>query len=194
MTALSAEILANYQIRKTKKQKDRFIRLMQSAYPNLQIQTGGFSKSRNLVLGNVEQAKILLTAHYDTCATLPFPNFITPKNPVIYIIYNLFLIVPFFVIMVFCSALLHLISDNFLFNYFSVLALYASSLLLLLFGPANKHNANDNTSGVITLCELYARLTPEEKSQVCFVFFDNAESGLLGSRYYKKTYKHILNN
>jgi len=194
MTPLSTEILANYQIRKTKKQKDCFIRLMQSAYPNLQIQIGGSVKSRNLILGDVEQAKILLTAHYDTCAQLPFPNFITPKNPVIYVLYNLILIVPILIIMVLCSALLHLISENFLFNYFSVLALYVILFLLLLFGPANKHNANDNTSGVITLCELYARLTPDERSQVCFVFFDNEEAGLLGSRYFKKIYKRILSD
>jgi len=192
MTPISALILEKYQIRKTKSQKDSFIQLMQTQYPALQIQEGGSFKSRNLILGNVEQAGILLTAHYDTCAHLPFPNFITPKNPLVYLLYNLLIIIPFFVIMVLCSTLLHLLSDNFWFNYISVLALYSAMILLLLFGPANRHNANDNTSGVITLCELYSRLTPEEKSKVCFVFFDNEEAGLLGSRLFKKKYGRTM--
>jgi hypothetical protein len=40
---------------------------------------------RNIVIGNPDTAKVLYTAHYDTCARLPFPNFITPKNIFIYL-------------------------------------------------------------------------------------------------------------
>ena len=77
MTELSREIFENYQVRKTKKQKDTFIRWMHAHIPGLQVQEGGFPKCRNLVLGDPEKAKVILSAHYDTCARLPFPNFIT---------------------------------------------------------------------------------------------------------------------
>ena len=64
----------------------------------------------------------------------------------------------------------------------------------LLMGIPNKHTANDNTSGVIMLCELINRLTEEEKKNVVFVFFDNEENGLFGSSYFAKVHKRGLND
>lgn len=192
MTPLSKEIFDNFQVRKNKKQKDAFIRLLQSHYPGLTIQEGGFAKSRNLIVGNVEQAEYIFTAHYDTCARLPFPNFITPKNPLLYVAYSILITVPILLIMALGVALLRLLSDNFGIIYFGTVAIYFGVFGLLLGGPANKHTANDNTSGVITLCELYARLTPEEKAKVALVFFDNEESGLFGSRLFKKKYQKLM--
>jgi Zn-dependent M28 family amino/carboxypeptidase len=62
----------------------------------------------------------------------------------------------------------------------------------MMCGPANKHTANDNTSGVITLLEIYGHLTEEEKQKVCFVFFDNEEVGLLGSSQFRRQYKQYM--
>ena len=63
---------------------------------------------------------------------------------------------------------------------------------LMILGPANKHTVNDNTSGVITLCELLLTLSESEKSKVAFVFFDHEETGLLGSSYFRKKHKKVL--
>ena len=51
------------------------------------IETSGRSlfKTRNIIIGSLEDAKILLTAHYDTCAMCPFPNVMAPTNPLIFI-------------------------------------------------------------------------------------------------------------
>ena len=56
-------------------------------------------------------------------------------------------------------------------------------------GKPNKHTVNDNTSGVITLCELLGSLNPEERSEIAFVFFDNEENGLLGSSWFNKVHR-----
>jgi Zn-dependent M28 family amino/carboxypeptidase len=56
-------------------------------------------------------------------------------------------------------------------------------------GKPNPHTANDNTSGVITLCELIATMSEEQKAQTAFVFFDNEENGLLGSSFFRKLHK-----
>ena len=60
------------------------------------------------------------------------------------------------------------------------------NLLFTVFmgGKPNKHTANDNTSGVITLLELMNRLSPEQKERTAFVFFDNEENGMLGSAFF----------
>ena len=194
MTALSQLILESYQTRKTKKQKAAFISLLQKHFPDLKVQEGGFPKSKNLIIGDVESAKVLLTAHYDTCARLLFPNFITPKKPVLVILYSLLMILPLFIAVFVLNLLLSLITDNYWAHYLLSLISYFGILFLMLAGPANTHTANDNTSGVILLCELLTQMSPEDRAKTAFVFFDNEESGLLGSSCFRKHYKKQLQN
>ena len=189
MTDLSRKILDSYQIRKTKKQKDAFIALMQAHFPALSIQEKGVPKSRNLILGDPETAKVVLGAHYDTCAQLPFPNFIMPKRPLLTIGYSLLILIPMVVLIFLANWLLNLFTGDAMVHYWVSLVVYLLFFILLLAGPANKHTANDNTSGVITLLEIYEKLSEEEKQKVCFVFFDNEEAGLLGSAQFRKVYK-----
>ena len=189
MTDLSRKILDSYQIRKTKKQKDAFIALMQAHFPAISIQEKGVPKSRNLILGDPETAKVVLGAHYDTCAQLPFPNFIMPKCPLLTIGYSLLILIPMVFLIFLANWLLNLFTGDAMVHYWVSLLVYLLFFILLLAGPANKHTANDNTSGVITLLEIYEKLSEEEKQNVCFVFFDNEEAGLLGSAQFRKVYK-----
>lgn len=190
MTELSESILSNWQVRKTKKQKTAFIEFLRSQIPGLQVEQGGFGNNRNLVLGDVKTADVILTAHYDTCAQLPFPNFISPKNIPLYLGYSLLLCIPFGLFALLINALLHLVTDNFFLLYWGTF-LPTMGLMFYLFmgGKPNPHTANDNTSGVITLCELMAAMTEEQKARTAFVFFDNEENGLLGSSYFHKLHK-----
>ena len=192
MTPLSRQILENYQVRKTNKQKEAFIRLMKQYFPELRIQEGGFPKCKNIIIGDIENSKVILSAHYDTCSQLPFPNFITPKNPLLSIGYSVLLAV---IALSFCFLFTLLISvfisDTQTLQWIN-LAFYLGFVLPMFAGPANKHTANDNTSGVITLCELLQVLTPEERKNAAFVFFDHEETGLIGSALFRRKYKTIL--
>ena len=189
MTELSHKILDAYQVRKTKKQKQAFIALLQQHIPNLQVQKMGFPKSRNLVIGDPATAKVLLTAHYDTCAQLPFPNFITPKRPLISILYSFLVIIPWLVLIFLLNLLLSHFVTDYLLHYWISLVCYGLLMWMMLSGPACKHTANDNTSGVITLIEVYHALPVDLRNQVCFVFFDNEEKGVIGSAQFRKKYK-----
>ena len=192
MTELSREIFETYQVRKTKKQKTAFIRRMQQYFSQLQVQEGGFPKCRNLVLGDPQNAKVILSAHYDTCARLPFPNFITPKRPLLSILYSILIVLPSILAVLLFNLLGRALEMDSQLIYWISLALYFFSIVMLLIGPANKHTANDNTSGVITLIEIWHSLTPQQREQVCFVFFDNEEQGLLGSGQFRKKHKKAL--
>lgn len=194
MTEISQTILREYQERKTKKQKDRFIQLLQGYFPQLQVLSGGFPKSRNLVVGDPANAKVLLSAHYDTCARLPFPNFIMPKNAVLSILYSILIVLPAIATVTVFSMLLARYITEFWIAYLLTLALYCAIILLMLMGPANRHNANDNTSGVITLLEIYEQLSPQDREKVCLVFFDNEEKGVIGSGQFRRQFKHLLPN
>lgn len=195
MTTFSEQIFSDYQVRKTKKQKLAFIRLMQTHFSELRVEESKILHNRNLVAGDWETAEFILSAHYDTCAVLPFPNFIMPKNLLITVLYSLLICIPFFLIAFGFHVLLSLVTDDFLIHYWTSLLLIIGLFILVFFlGLPNKHTANDNTSGVITLCELMERMPEEMRKKVLFVFFDNEENGLLGSAFFRKLHKKEIND
>ena len=189
MTVLSHEILENYQVRKTRKQKNAFIQMMRQHFPELKVQEGGFPKCRNIIIGNIENAKVILTAHYDTCAQLPFPNLITPTKPLLVILYSILLIVPLFVTVFLLNLLLGIFTADYWTHYWLSVVMCLGFVLLLIAGPANKHTANDNTSGVTVLCELAKTLDAAQRAKVAFVYFDHEETGLIGSFFFRSKYK-----
>jgi hypothetical protein len=67
--------------------------------------------------------------------------------------------------------------------------LYFGILILMMAGPANRHNANDNTSGVVTVLEILSSLPENQRDKVCFVLFDLEEMGLIGSASYRKAHR-----
>ncbi len=192
MRDISKLILKEYQIRKTKKQKDEFIHLLMNELKDEQIKVeqSGMFKSRNIIVGDLEKAKYVLSAHYDTAPVLPFPNFLTPKNLFVYLLFNVALIFGFVVCSSIISYIIFALTQSGLLVEILRMALLWFFILWMFFGKANKHTANDNTSGVITLLELME--CKEIREQVCFVFFDHEELGLLGSNAFNKKHKNIM--
>ncbi len=190
MQKLSQEILQNYQRRKSYKEKTNFINLLKESYDITIESSGRIIKNRNIIIGNVEKAKIIFTAHYDTCAWLPFPNLCFPTNLFMYILYNILFILFIFIFEALLSTILLLLGLS--KDQIEIIAFITSLLIcyLMLCGYPNKHNANDNTSGVITLIELMHTINSTE--DIAYVFFDNEEKGLIGSRRFKK--KHFTSN
>jgi len=192
-------IVENYQVRKSYDDKTRFINYLKGIFKekgiNLNIDSHGkIIKSRNIIVGDIDNADVIFTAHYDTCAKLPVPNFITPKNILIYILYSLFLAGIMILTAFLCSFLSTLIFHNEIISkavYFIVLIL---DIFLTVFGKANKHTANDNTSGVITLLSIIFKSKRENLNKSAFVFFDNEELGLIGSSAFKKKYDGVLSD
>ena len=192
MTRISKEILEKYQIRKTRKQKTAFIEFLRAHYPDLKIEDDALGYSRNIVIGNPDTAKAVFGAHYDTCAVMPFPNFIMPKSVTVSILYAFVLVIPMAIIAsVVGNAAGWIFGDPSLTGLFTLLT-YWVVLFLMILGPANKHTVNDNTSGVITLIVLMDSMTEEERAQSCFVFFDNEEKGLFGSSTFAKEHKETM--
>lgn len=190
MHSISELILRDFQVRKTKKQKLRFIDLIKENFPDARVEQGGFPNNRNIVVGDVDKAEVIFSAHYDTCAVLPFPNLVMPKNILFTILYSVLICIPFFIAMRLTNYLLGFLTDNFMIHYYvSLLVFIGLFLLVFIFGIPNKHTANDNTSGVVSLCEMMMSMSEEEKSRCAFVFFDNEENGLFGSAYFRKLHK-----
>lgn len=190
MLDISQKILSDHQVRKTKKQKLAFIEFMRGYYPDLKVEEGGFGHNRNIVVGDVKNAKVIMGAHYDTCAALPFPNLIMPKNILFTLLYSMLIVVPFLLAGGLAGGIMNYLTDSFLISYWTFFAVFMCSMIVVMFlGVPNKHTANDNTSGIVTLCELMATLGEAEREQVAFIFFDNEENGLLGSAFFYQMHK-----
>ena len=186
------DVLAQFEVRKSKQQKTAFIHAItdysqQHGY-SLRVENGKFG-SRNIIFGDPEKATYLITAHYDTPASIGLPNFITPCNPVVFILWQIIMLIPFFAVAFLAGFLVSLVTTNSSLIFMAAYLSYFAMLLLMMFGPANRHNANDNTSGVITLLEIMSTLPENLRDKVCFVLFDLEEAGLIGSSSYRKTHK-----
>jgi len=184
------DILEQFPIRKNKKQKQDFRDSVQTYVQKLGYdcvtEEGSFGV-RNLVMGDPEKAKYIVSAHYDTCARMMIPNLVTPCNLLFFALYQIMIIGLILVPSILAGALVGIISEK--FSAVTALSVYWILLLIMIVGPANPSNVNDNSSGVITLLEIMRTLPENQRNKICFVLFDLEEAGLLGSAAYRKKHK-----
>ena len=174
------DVLESFQVRKSKKQKKAFTGAVTEYAKGLNytvcVEKGSLG-SRNIVIGDAANAKYLVTAHYDTCAWMPVPNFITPCNFVAYLLWQILLTFGIFAVAFGLSLGVSLLVNAPGLGMGLFLVLLYGILGCLLFGPANRHTANDNTSGVVTVLEIMESLPDNLKDRVAFVLFDLEEAG-----------------
>ena len=186
------DVLEQFPIRKSKKQKQAF-RDAVAEYAKVQgyeyrVEKGSMG-SQNVILGDPEKAKYLVTAHYDTPASLFIPNFITPCNFLVFLLYQIAIVALFMVAAFVMGFTFGIITRSPELGGSIAGLVYWGMLIVMMVGPANKNNANDNTSGVVSVLEM-ARSMPENlRNRVCFVLFDLEEAGLVGSSSFRKTHK-----
>lgn len=191
------DILKEFPVRKSKAQKQAFRDAIASYAQGLGYETRvekGSLGSRNLVIGDPEKAKYLLTAHYDTCARMIVPNLITPCNFWGFLGYQLVIALMLILPMGLISAAVGYFTKDPQAGMLTADAVLLLLLWLMLAGPANKSNVNDNSSGVIAVLEIAKALPEREREKVCFVLFDLEELGLIGSASYRKAHKKASNS
>ena len=90
-------LVEKFPVRKSGKQKEAFRDWFidwarEQGYTAQATTPRGIFRSTNVVVGDPETAEVTFTAHYDTPAVMPLPNFITPCNVLVYILYQLLLV------------------------------------------------------------------------------------------------------
>lgn len=150
-----------------------------------------FSNVNNIITRNINNCDVIFTAHYDTpqkdTMLFKFERLISSifgKNKLIFVVSAL----------IFISALVFIpIKFNLeilsLFNYLMFVAIIIMAIIRKYnFNDGNPNNMIDNTSGVMTLLMLAELFEGNER--VGFIFFDNEELGLKGSKYFaEKMYR-----
>lgn len=192
MLADSMDVLNAFPVRKTKQQKQAFRDAVQAYTQSLgyesRVEKGSFG-SRNLVIGDPERASCLITAHYDTCARLPVPNYTFPCNFWIFLVWQAAVMAMIFLVVFAVTAAVELLTSSEALGSAAAFLSIWGILALIYIGPANGSNVNDNSSGVITLLEIARSLPENQRSKACFVLFDLEEAGLLGSASYRSAHK-----
>lgn len=140
--------------------------------------------SVNVVAGDPDRAALFLCAHYDTPARMLAPDFVSPTNVAAHVAYHLVV-----ALALVAAAFLAALAVSFPLNrpelmlpLFLILAVAA--LAVSAYGPANKNNANGNSSGVLALLAVAKEMAYDKR--VCLVFLDNNERNLLGASAFKK--------
>lgn len=191
------DIPQKFPVRKSRKQKEDF-RIAVQEYAQAKgfsvvIEQGSFN-SHNIIIGSADTAEYLVTAHYDTCARMIIPNLVTPCNFGLFLLYQLFTALVLIVPTLLIYAVVSFLTQSFMLAYIIWLLFLFAEVFLMMFGPANPTNVNDNTSGVISVLEIMTSLPENQKDKVCFVLFDLEEAGLLGSSSYRKKHRNATNS
>ena len=181
MNEFAERIERDFPVRRKEKEKVDFrtwlvYTLKELGYsPKLESGTSALSAGgnvTNVVVGDIEKAKIVLAAHYDTGVREVLPPLICPTRPATYMLYEA--LIPLLALAV---SFLISFGVTFALNMPNMtLPLFLLLLVVTLFypkyGKSETNNKNANTSGVIALLEVAKALTPRYRGEVCFLFLD----------------------
>lgn len=190
------EIVARFPVRRKAEQKKAFrdwaVEEIRRMGYSVKVEQNGAASHQNIVVGNPEKAPMLFTAHYDTPSTMGLPNIMMPRNPVLAFAYVMLMVL----ILLGGSAIIMLAVGGATGNpgaaRIAWIATYFGALMYMNFGGvANKNNVNDNTSGVAAMLTMLAQLPEEDRAKAAFIFFDNEEKGLAGSKAYTKDHQQV---
>ena len=194
---LKEYLLTIYKIRKSSYQKEEFRKwlageLRRSGWRSHEEHYGKFNGSVNMIAGDPDKATIFLCAHYDTPSRMLVPNFVSPTNVAAHVIYHFAaaMIMVILAVLVSFAVSFPLNQPGLMLPLFIILAL--GLLWSSVYGPANRSNANGNTSGVLALLAI-AKALPHNK-RVCLVFLDNNERNLLGASAFRKKHPGAASN
>lgn len=192
MLSCPMDVVKLFPVRKNKAQKQAFRDAVQSYVQGMgytcNVEKGSMGV-RNLVIGDPESARYVITAHYDTCARMLFPNIVTPCNLLAFLGYQIGMVIGMLLLAVAAGVLAGAVFGSAEAGSLAAMIVYWALLLGMMVGPANPSNVNDNTSGVVTLLEIVRTMPENQRHKVCYVLFDLEEAGLLGSAAYRKAHK-----
>ena len=189
-------LVEKFPVRRSKAQKEAFrawvVEKAQSmGYP---AQVESIKEHHNVVVGDPETAQVVFTAHYDTPAGFFLPNLMTPRNKLYFWMRQMGMILLFILLGALAGVPVGLLTGSENIGFEVGWLVYMGCLLLMLYGPANKNNVNDNSSGVAAILETMARIPEAQRSKAAFILFDNEEKGCLGSKAYAKAHPAVKDN
>ena len=170
------EIDAQFPIRKTTAQKRAFEKWVMAKMREMGYRpyVDGMNRKdklrhRNIVAGDPQNAELLiisaqteadiaeLESYYDTAATIGVPDLRIPRNFPVYILSQGAVLLGMLLISLLIGTAVGLATKSGDWLILTFFFAYLALMLLMMFGAANKHNVNDNTSGIAALLDAALR-------------------------------------
>lgn len=180
----------NYPIRRTEAEKEAFRAYVTAGY-GARVEGTSDGKNKNLVIGDPTRARTVCVAHYDTPARALFPNLMLPRNPVLFYAYQFLIVGVLLAVSLAVGLVAQILTQRTEAYAIGFLLTYYLGFYLMFFAFSNKHNANDNTSGVATVLTLAEEC---KDADVAFILFDREEAGKKGSKAYFKDHRAEMKN
>lgn len=190
MNQYAQRIARDYPVRRKAQEKENM-----RAYLIGQLRALGYDarlddcgRAVNVIAGDPERARIFYAAHYDTGLHELLPPVICPTRPVTYVLYQA--LTPLAVLLVSFAVS---VGITFMLNWPNLtlplfMVLLLGALAYLRYGPAERNNLNDNTSGVAVLLETAEKLTPRYRNDVCILFLDGGSGNMQGAKGFRGKY------
>ena len=191
------EIDTRFPVRNSEPQKESFREYVRGEAERLgypcTVETQGQEKPsglhRNIVIGSPENARAIFTAHYDTPRRAIFPNMMFPLNPVLKYLCAFLPVIALLAVSIGTAVGVRTLlglegASGRAVTVAVYAAVYFGLFLLLMRGPANRHNRNDNTSGTAAVLSLAEKLSGIPGA--AFILFDNEEKDKKGSKAYAR--------
>ena len=200
MNEFAARIERDFPLRRREKEKMEFRTWLVHTFKELgyapRLESGESALAAggsvtNVVVGDIDKAKIVLAAHYDTGVREILPPLICPTRPLTFLLYQ-----ALFPLLLVAGSFLLSLAVTFPLNLPGMmlplfLLLLAVALFYPKYGPDEKNNRNANTSGVVTLLEVAKTLTPRYRSEVCFLFLDGGTQTGKGAKRLRRAYPRL---
>lgn len=186
------DVLKNHPVRRTGKQKRSFRDAVQSYAENcgyVVTTESGKSGSRNLVIGDPETARYLITAHYDTPVALWVSRALAPCSLVSFLMSQTMTMVGLLLPAAVAAGVTAYLTPGTRLWYPAAVAAVCLTFMWMLWGPANRRNANGNTSGVVAVLETMSSMPRIMRDRVCFVLFDKSEPMGAGAASYRRKHR-----
>lgn len=187
---IAEQINAQFPVRKSAEQKKAFRKWLMQQVSGLgwkaRVEENNRGRHQNVIVGDPEHAQVTFTAHYDTPATIGIADLQIPRNFLVYAAVQLAMILGMLLVSFMIAYALGMLTQSGDVLVIGFFLCFVGLMWLQMAGVPNRHNANDNTSGVAALLELMAQIDPEDREKVAFIFFDNCEKGCRGSKAYAR--------
>lgn len=192
--------ISKFGTRHSKRQKKKAAKQLQKDFHDLdytytkQVERVGTKTAENHIFGDLKRAKQILVIPFDTPHKLlwkrtksyPFDGTASANS-------NFFgTLIPAVIIYIFTIALMlglqYVVQDNIIQGIsYVVILMIIFYVIKLMWGIANKHNANHYSSAIVTAFTIASKLNDDQKRQTAFVFTDqNNKNRYIGAKVLQK--------
>jgi len=188
-----SEIDTLFPVRRSAGQKEAFraFALAEAEKAGVSARTETLEGHANVVFGDPLKAGVIFTAHYDTPRRALLPNLMLVTNRVLFWAYQLGIVLALLAASIGAAVGMRALSglpgdgrEGRLLMLLTYAFVYFGLDILLLRGPANRRNRNDNTGGTAAVLSLVSALGARDGA--AFILFDDEEKGKKGSKAYAR--------